>query len=356
MFKELLEEDIEKGIRGESTGIPTGFKELDSHTNGIQKSLYLLLGGNSGTGKTAFADLAYVLNPYDWWLNNRDKTSIKPNWIYNSMERNTKYKLAKWTCLRLFQQYKIIMDVPTMLGWSGKRYSIDEDIKKKVFECGGYFDDMFKHKVIEIHDGAENPTGIYNKLHKVGTDNGTFIEVNKFSKRYVPNDPNVVNIVINDHVGKLSGERGFTDKELLDKHSQYMGIIRDKFGFFIVDISQFNRSIGSVDRMKTKAVSPEPDDFKGSGDMYENCDLALGLFNPYKFKINDFLDYDIPKFVAPNGENRFRSVSIIKNSYGADDLIIGLNFLGENGNFRELPGSDKFATNPSWYKKAANYE
>jgi replicative DNA helicase len=48
MFKELLEEDIEKGIRGESSGIPTGFKELDSHTNGIQKSLYLLLGGNSG--------------------------------------------------------------------------------------------------------------------------------------------------------------------------------------------------------------------------------------------------------------------------------------------------------------------
>jgi replicative DNA helicase len=48
MFKELLEEDIEKGIRGENKGIPTGFKSLDSATNGIQKSMMVIVGGNSG--------------------------------------------------------------------------------------------------------------------------------------------------------------------------------------------------------------------------------------------------------------------------------------------------------------------
>ena len=62
-----------------------------------------------------------------------------------------------------------------------------------------------------------------------------------------------------------------------------MGDLRDRYGYTVIDISQFNRSIGSVDRMKIKDVSPEPDDFKGSGDLYENADVALGLFNPYKF-------------------------------------------------------------------------
>jgi hypothetical protein len=355
MFKELLAEDIERGIRGENNGIPTGFKTLDSNINGIQKSLYTIVGGNSGTGKTSFVDLAYVLNPYDWWIKNKDKTNIKIKWIYNSMERNTKYKLAKWACLKIFQDYKITMDVPTMLGWGGKKYEIEPELKKIIFKVGEYFDEMFASGVIDIYDGSENPTGIYNKLCNYAIKNGSIAQVNEFSKRYIPNDDNLVTIVINDHVGKLAGERNFSDKELLDKHSEFMGSVRDRYGFHVVDISQFNRAIGSIDRMKTKAVSPEPDDFKGSGDMYENADVALGLFNPYKFKINDFLGYDIPKFVSKSGENRFRSVSIIKNSYGADDILIGLNFLGENGNFRELPVAEVFKKNPEYYKKAIDF-
>jgi hypothetical protein len=359
MFKELLGDDIERGIRGENRGIPTGFPAVDANTNGIQKSIYSLIGGNSGTGKTSFVDLAYCLNPYDWYVQNKDKTDIKMKIIYRSMERNTKYKLAKWTCLKLFKDHKLIMDVPTMLGWQGKKFEIDDEIKKLIYKAGDYFDIMFSSGIIEIIDGPENPTGIFNHINKFALENGEMVALNEFSKRYVPKDPNLHVIIINDHIGKLKGESRngifLTERELINKHSEYMGLVRDRYGFSPVDISQFNRSIGSVDRMKTKAVSPEPDDFKGSSSMYENADVALGLFNPYKFKVNDFLDYDIPRFVAKNGENRFRSLSIIKNSYGADDVIIGMNFLGENGNFRELPSAEQFAANPHYYKKAVDF-
>lgn len=359
MFKELLLEDIERGIKGENIGIPTGFPLIDSNTNGLQKSMYHLIGGNSGTGKTSYVDIAYVLNPYDWWLKNRDKTNIKIEWEYHSMERNTKYKLAKWTCYKLFKDYNLIMDVPTMLGWSGKKYDIDDEIKKMILKAGEYFDEMFDSKVIRIHDGGTNPTGIYHRLTKVALDNGEVIQKDEFTKRYIPKDPNLHIICVNDHIGKLSSELNggirLLGKSLLDKHSEYMGLVRDRYGFIIVDISQFNRSIGSIDRFKNKAVSPEPDDFKESGDMYENADLVLALFNPFKIKVNDFLGYDIPKFIAKNGENRFRSISILKNSYGADDIIIGLNFLGENGAFRELPSPEDFKKHPEYYKKAIEF-
>jgi hypothetical protein len=359
MFKELLSEDIEKGIKGDNMGIPTGFSVLDSNINGIQKSLYTIVGGNSGTGKTSFVDLAYVLNPYKWITDNKGKTNIKIKWIYNSMERNTKYKLAKWVCLKIFQDHGIVMDVPTMLGWQGKKFEIDDKTKDLIFKTGEYFDEMFNSGVIDIIDGSQNPTGIFNYINEFAKNNGDIVQVNEFTKRYIPHDPNLYVIIINDHIGKLNSEINngsrLVDKALLDKHSEYMGSVRDKYGFTVIDISQFNRSIGSTERMKVKSVSPEPDDFKGSGDMYENADIALGLFNPFKLKINDFLGYDIPRFVAKNGENRFRSISIIKNSYGADDVIIGLNFLGENGNFRELPTSDSFSKNPEYYKRAVDF-
>lgn len=359
MFTELLSDDIERGIRGENIGISTGFDTLDSNINGIQKSMYHLIGGNSGTGKTSFVDLAYVLNPYEWWLANRDKTDIKIQWIYNSMERNTKYKLAKWTCLYIFKRYKLIMDVPTMLSWKGKKYNLTEEHKRIIFECGKYFDEMFSSGVIKMYDGPQNPTGIYKNILTYVHNNGEVKQIDEHNKRYFPKDNSLHTIVINDHIGKLTSEINhnsrLTGKSLLDKHSEYMGIVRDRYGLICVDISQFNRAIGNIERMKLKQVSPEPDDFKESGDMYENADVVLALFNPYKFKIHDYLGYNINKFIAKNGENRFRSISVLKNSYGADDIIIGLNFLGENGNFRELPIAEAFENKPENYKKAIEF-
>jgi len=360
MFKELLEEDIEKGIRGENKGIPTGFKTIDANINGIQKSIYTLVGGFAGSGKTSYVDLAYVLNPYNFWMENKETTKIKIHWIYNSMERNTKYKLAKWTCLRLFQTDKIIMDVPTMLGWSGKKYEVTEHIKQQIFKAGRYFDEMFSSGVITLVDGPQNPTGIFKRATEFALKNGKVIQVNEFTKRYIPNDENLYVIIVNDHIGRLTSEVNggvrLLEKSLIDKHSEMMTSIRDRYGFIIVDISQFNRSLGNIERMKTKAVSPEPDDFKSSGDPYENCDVCIGLFNPYKLKIKDFLGYNIDKMVSSKGENRFRSVSIIKNTYGADDIIVGLNFLGENGNFREMPIAEEFVKHPEYYNKVINYD
>jgi hypothetical protein len=351
-FKDFLF-DVDKGIEGKNLGIPTGFPILDSITNGIQKSIYTLVGGNSGVGKTSFVDLAYVLNPYDWLMKNKDKTDFKLKIIYNSMERNTKYKLAKWTCFKLFKDYGIIIDVPTILQWQGAKRKISEEDRKLIYDCEKYFDEM--SDVVTIYQGAENPTGIMKRCQEVLKNNGKIDESVKFHSKYIPDDENLIILVINDHVGKLKNEKNYDKKELLDKHSEYSGFLRDFYGVSSVNISQFNRSIGNIERYKNKDVSPEPDDFKGSGNLYEDADVALGLFNPYKFKIYDFLDYDIRKFISPNGENRFRSVSVVKNSYGPDDIIIGLNFLGENGYFREIPVAEEFKKNPSYYVKATKF-
>lgn len=358
MYKELLE-DINKGIAGNNSGIPMVFKKLSTTVNGIQKYIMTLVGGNSGTGKTAYVDLAYCLGVYDWWYQNKDKTDIKIKIIYRSMERSKKYKLAKWLCLKLYMDHKIIIDTKTLFGWQGKKFELDESLIKLIEGYQDYFDEMLESGIVEIIDGAENPTGIYRHIQAYANLNGKTEQISEFSKRYVPNDPNLYTIIILDHIGKCKSESNngkYLDrKEISDKISEYMGIVRDTYGFSPVIISQFNRSIGNIDRFKSKDVSPEPDDFKSSSNMYEDCDVAIALFNPYKLKINDFLGYDIPKFVSPLGENRFRSVSVLKNSYGVDDVIIGMNFLGECGHFREIASPDEFNKNQHFYKMCAEY-
>ena len=71
--------------------------------------------------------------------------------------------------------------------------------------------------------------------------------------------------------------------------------------------------------------------------MYEDCDVALSLFNPYKFKVMDHMGYDIPKMVDnKTGANYFRSLKMIKNQ-GEDDIRWALAFNGAIGQFCDLP-------------------
>lgn len=63
----------------------------------------------------------------------------------------------------------------------------------------------------------------------------------------------------------------------------------------------------------------------------------MALFDPSRYKVLDPSGYDLNKLKDDEGKNYFRSLRLLKNSYGADNLRIGLGFLGEMGMFRELP-------------------
>jgi hypothetical protein len=63
----------------------------------------------------------------------------------------------------------------------------------------------------------------------------------------------------------------------------------------------------------------------------------MALFDPMRYKVADPSGYDLDKLKDQFGAKYFRSVRLIKNSYGEDDVRIGLAFLGELGIFAELP-------------------
>jgi hypothetical protein len=198
MSFEKLNEEVDKGMAGGNKGIPMGFNRLNKYI-GIRKSIYTLIGGNTGSGKTSLVDDAYVLNPFDWITSKEGKASgIKLKIIYRSMERSRVYKLAKWVSRKIFIDQGIIIPMNRLLGWNETLSPSEHAV---YLQYKDYIDSM--EDIITIIDGPENPIGISKQLKEYALENGTVKKVDKYNSTYIPNDPNVVTLVIIDHIGLL---------------------------------------------------------------------------------------------------------------------------------------------------------
>jgi len=332
MFEELADE-VQKGIEGKNGGIPMGFDRLN-HYIGIRKKMYNLVGGLTGSGKTSFVDDAYVLNPVDWYIANKDNTDIKLTIIYRSMERSRVYKLAKWVARKIFLDHGVIIPINKLLGWTKVKLTPEE--QELFLSYKGYIDEL--HKIVTIIDGPENPIGIAKDLKDHALKNGKVIQIDEYNKRYIPNNENEVTIVVIDHIGLLKQTKELrTKKERIDKMSDDLRFVRDFYGYTPVVVQQFNRDIANPTRLKNGDVEPQLEDFKDSSQTQDDADIVLALFDPMRYKVEDPSGYNLDKLKDDFGAKYFRSMRIIKNSYGEDDVRIGLGFLGQIGMFKELP-------------------
>ena len=328
---ELLKNEIQAGLDGRNAGIPMGFNRLNRYI-GIRKRIYTLVGGLTGSGKTSFVDDAYVLNPFDWFIS-QDNPKVKLKIIYRSMERSRTYKFAKWISRKIFYDYGIIIPVGKMLGWTDKMTKDEHDI---FLTYKDYMEKM--EEVITIIDGPENPVGIAKELREYALQNGEIEQLDKHNKIYIPNDENVITLVIIDHIGLLKTTKDLsTKKQVIDKMSDELRYARDFFGYSPVVVSQFNRDISNPIRIKNGDVEPQLEDFKESSQTQDDADVILALFDPMRYKVTVPSGYDLNKLKDEFGAKYFRSVRLIKNSYGEDDIRIGLGFLGQVGMFKELP-------------------
>ena len=331
MSFDALKKEVDNGLNGRNNGIPMGFHRLNRYI-GIRKRMYFVTGGLTGSGKTSFVDDAFVLNPYDWYISQKDP-KFKLRIIYRSMERSRTYKLAKWTSRKIFLDQGIIIPVNKLLGWTEKMTKDEHDLFLM------YEDYMTKlEDVVTIIDGPENPVGIAKELKAYALERGEIIQQDKYNKVYIPNDPSEITMVVLDHIGLLKTTRDQpTKKQAIDKMSDELRYARDFYGHSPVVVSQFNRSISNPIRIKNGDVEPQLEDFADSSTTQNDSDVCMALFDPMRYNVDDPSGYDTNKLRDEYGGKYFRSLRLIKNSYGEDDIRIGLAFLGQIGMFKELP-------------------
>lgn len=333
MSFELLKAEVDKGLSGKNGGIPMGFHRLNRYV-GIRKGMYYLVGGLTGSGKTSFIDDAFVLNPVDWALSKQGLASgVKVKVWYRSMERSRTYKMAKWVSRKIFLDQGIIIPVSKLLGWT-------ETLTKDEHDLFLYYEDYVNQlsEIVTIIDGPENPVGIAKDLKKYALEKGSIEQLDEYNKIYVPDDPNEITIVVIDHIGllKLTKDQP-TKKQAIDKMSDELRYARDFYGYSPVVVSQFNRDISNPTRIKNGDVEPQLEDFADSSATQNDADVVMALFDPMRYKVADPSGYNLDKLVDSYGAKYFRSLRLIKNSYGEDDVRIGLGFLGQIGMFKELP-------------------
>lgn len=330
--KEDLLRKINAGKEGLSKGLPHGFDRLIEFIPGIQQGTYYLVGAESSVGKSAFVNNSFVFNPIDYYIANKGKINEKIKIHYFSFEISADLMLYKAVCRKIWLDYGILLDINYILSRGKNR--ISEDHYKLVTSNLDYFDEM--SDILDIYDIPENPTGIFNKLIDSAIKGG--VDSNKdniFKEKYVPKDENLYNIVVIDHASLIRKERGFSTKDLIDKMSEYLIIVRNKFNYTPVVIQQLNRSGNDPVRLRTGKLEPMLSDMKDSGNVVQDCNVALALFSPVRYEMEDHRKYIIDP--GNNGlGSRYRSLSILKNRDGESDKTIGLQFIGEIGHFSEI--------------------
>lgn len=357
---------VEDGRKGKNRGIPMGFKRLDRYLRGVQKKKIYLVGGPTGTGKTAFVDEAFILNPYKWIKETNAKEKLKV--FYYSFEIDIESKISKWVSYKLFMDEGIIVDPEHIVGMDMENENdsvnrLSDDLYQKIKNCKEYFDEMFTF--IEFEDVAIGPTAIFKQVESYCLENFKPISYKrvvggkeKEILYYKPRNPDEYIIVIIDHIGLVKQERSkgenVTKKINLDKLSHYMIELRNRFKVTPVLVSQFNRELGDVQRQRFKELTPQLEDFKDTGNTQEDANVVIALFSPKRYNITNYLGYDLQNS-KHNILDYFRAAFVIKNRGGRDGVVLATRFLGECGYYEELPQSSDFEKNPDWYKKVSDF-
>jgi hypothetical protein len=330
---------VNEGMSGIYQGIPVGLGRVDDYLS-VRKSMLYVLGGYTGSGKTSLADEIFVLNPYEHML--REGNPEKFRVVYWSMERKKVFKVAKWVSRKIFKDTGEIIPLKKLMGWVKREERLSEADLRSVKSYKLHFDQMFQY--VRIIDGRQNPTGIRKHIEEIAKEHGELKNIDRFEKVYKPFDPSITWLHVFDHVGKLKPEGGKQLKETIDGFSDdTSNLTRDLYGHSALVLSQFNRDIANATRLKQGDVEPRLEDFKNTGDLTEDADLVMTVFDPWRYKVLDAIGYDLDKLRGRNGEKMYRSAQFLKSSYDTEGISFGLGFQPQTGCFRELPQVEKIS-------------
>lgn len=370
---------VDEGREGANRGIPMGYPKFDRFLRGIQKKKYYLVGANTGVGKTAFVDEAFVLNPYEWIKSQnaeraaRGEPPIKEKLkiFYYSFEIDSEQKIAKWVSYKIFKDTGKKIDPEHIVGMDmthekDEANKLSDENYNLILTYREYFDELFD--CIQFEDVAINPTGIYNQVKEYCKSTGKDVTMTrkvegkeKNITYYKQNDSGEYVIVIVDHMGLVKHEKGAdAKKSIIDKLDSYLIQLRNYYRIIPVGITQFNRELGDTNRQRFKELTPQLEDFKDTGNTQESANVVLALFHPKRYNLTNYLAYNLTTSTNVDGGSEsnidvFRAIFILKNRGGKDGMKQAFRFLGICGHFEEIPRADEFAENPHWYGKLADF-
>ena len=232
--------------KGKMRGIPTGFKEFDAITNGLQKSDLILLAARPGVGKTSFA-MNMAVNAA---INEGKKVAVFA--LEMSKEQLMQRALASLAKVNLGHVLRGSLDSDE---W--KRIWTAE---KKLAQSGIYVDDS----------SMITPFEIISKCRKLKMTDG-------------------LDLIVIDYLQLMTmgkSNRESRTQEVSDL-TRTLKIAAKELNVPIILLSQLSRAVETREDHR-----PVLSDLRESGSIEQDADIVLFLYNPEKY--NDVTSEDEP--------------------------------------------------------------
>lgn len=364
-FKESVVKGIEEAKNNLHNCIPLGFERLEEDLPGLIKENYTIITASSAVGKSKFAIKKYILDPYNWLVNN--ETDLEAHFfVFLLEESKTKFFLTILSNL-LATKYNIYLSIKELKSIRREPRMVTPEVLEKINSFDKWFE-KFEEKV-EVIDNTRNAFGIHKTVREYCMSNGIIVKEKKIVEGherevdvYKPRNPNKFTISLVDNINLLHPELITGTKTLMTLHqamskhsSEYNLTLRDKFKCTLVDIQQQEAGKEKQEYYKGQSIESklEPS-LDGLGDnklTQRNANEVIGLFAPDRYELRNHLGYDITKL----GDN-YRGLSLLKTRDGEANVKIGLYFNGKITEYRELPEVKEFDKDNSLYNKILNYE
>jgi replicative DNA helicase len=317
-----LAEQIDRGREGKNIGLSLGMPRLEEHVYGLTQSIYTILFGKTGSGKTSIALYCYLYRPLMQAIKEGKNLKI----IYFSLEMTGEMLLAKLASIHMLETYGAQIGYKEIFS---KKETLNDHDYALVQEALKWLATIEPYLV--IYDKSVTANTVYAFLKTFAEEEGEFIEEGN-SEIYVPNNPDALRLIVMDHIGLARRMAGRTKKEEIDLVSTYLLWFRNKCRYSILVLMQVNRDQTSMDRRNANLLEPTLEDIKDSGSPSEDSEIVIGIFNPFKEKVAKHRGYNIREL-----RDRSRFLCLLKNRYGDVDKVVPITFYGKVNYTRELP-------------------
>jgi hypothetical protein len=334
-----FDQQVARGEKGLNTGIPfKGFTTLSDYICNIQQGRVDTVFGETGSGKSSFVNSAYVFGGIQYILDD-------PGYIHNlevihySLELKPEAQMAKYVASRIWDNHGILTSINEL--FSKGRNKIRPEVKKLLPIYQKELD-----KTVGTHlffKNTLNTKYFYKSMMDYAESRGTVKKNNKgIVIDYKPNDKALVTLVVIDHIALINTSGHANLKEAIDELMKMIIFFRNIFNFSFIPVSQVNRSSTQMDRLgDSQHWKLKLSDIKHTGDIADASDTVVAINNPYRNNINSCIGFDITKY-----KDRFRIASILKNRDGEGNKDAPVLFVGECGNFYQLPPSEELMGQP----------
>lgn len=360
-------EQVERGRDGKNIGLFRGLRRMDKYVHGVHQGKYYLFAAGSGVGKTTYVDFTLI---HTWLSAKKIGKPIKI--FYCSFEVSKIDKKAKWCSTFLKLKHNIDLPTDYILGRiEGLRLS-DEHLE---LVKGGYKMVQEFMKDVTLVDHAMNPSGIFlgiidahfAKYGKVKRADLTEEDKKKNRKGkivgYENNTPDLLTILVIDHVSLLAGELGLNKTDLISAMSRKIVELKNMFNCTTFLIQQFNVDLLSSNREMIvrnggknveNLITPDKNDLADCKSTFNDADYVEAFVVPNKFGLSEYLMFRCTKPEHDGLGTYFVMQYLMKNKFGQDQRSCPLFMNPVSGVYYDLPMD--VGQEDEWYELAKNLD